>query len=1044
MDKKRSSYFRERNYKKDAELETDQAVVDYWKKVIGENEYEDILEAYGLEENTLLFSDEYDVDTAYFNDIEAIEDMFVADMGKEIELQIVKDKKQKLVFDNFFIPFIKLGVYLLHQKTTNLELAFEYSYSHTLLERLCQISIGTLMFEMQLNKREGNLVGKTSREEYLYYNQKYLNDRNYVLSLFDIYPCLERLVFENIYFLTENYTKMIRRFEKDHFAIIETFCDGLEFEKPVEVQASISDSHRKGNTVAIISLDNGKKVVYKPRALKAEKAYQDFICDISSKCANKLKPVHMLDCNQYGWEEYIQAEPCHTLDELRRYYYRFGVLIFANYILNANDLHVENVIAMGEYPMVIDAETILDNKRTVSEENARDLINDMIHESVLYAGLLPYYRFSRKGKGVNMSAINGQGGEEYPILLPRVKDAGTSDMRYEYERPISQENNNLAKLENDFMEPGQFVDNICSGFSDAYGYVMNHTWRIPEWLDMFTDLEVRHLVQDTQRYSMLLHTSYHPYFLQDGKDRQLFLGCLFKEYEKVQGNLDVVKSEIAEMLHMDVPYFYLNTSKTLLYGGDGAEVKQYFPCTSIQHLKDKLSGMNSKKLAQQVRFIKIALTDLDKCEKKMAFRNFSMLLDKADERVSYTLEAVDKITNTLVETAVYGKAGDDVNWIGITSVGERGNTAWSIRPLNNYFYEGLAGIAVYFRALNRMYEGKYNKICDALEENLFSYTDEICERKDGLVGECSGVFNGESGLIYTYQLLYCFTGNKKYLEYAERHIGMLEPVIQRDSDYDIIYGNAGALNVLLNMYELTEKKYYMKLANEAGKVLLDGQIKSGNDKGGWIGAGSNTPLSGFSHGAAGILWSLARLWKVTADPLILDAIQKGMTFEDSLFDWAGKNWIDRRQRTDEEVKKYGTFMTAWCHGAAGILLSRVKMYDLLPEVYQGCLQEDAAVAVETTLNTGFNSNDCLCHGTLGNTEIILEYCKTIRNPEIQRQCSLVRNQIAKEICNDSYDCGRSYLYGYKIPGFMTGIAGMGYSLLRDIDKELPCILSIEI
>lgn len=45
---------------------------------------------------------------------------------------------------------------------------------------------------------------------------------------------------------------------------------------------------------------------------------------------------------------------------------------------------------------------------------------------------------------------------------------------------------------------------------------------------------------------------------------------------------------------------------------------------------------------------------------------------------------------------------------------------------------------------------------------------------------------------------------------------------------------------------------------------------------------------------------------------------------------------------------------------------------------------------------------------------------------------------------ENYDCGRSYLYGYKIPGFMTGISGMGYSLLREIDDSLPCILSIEI
>lgn len=38
------------------------------------------------------------------------------------------------------------------------------------------------------------------------------------------------------------------------------------------------------------------------------------------------------------------------------------------------------------------------------------VVSDHIHESVLYSGLLPFYRFTRKGKAVNMSAINGQEG----------------------------------------------------------------------------------------------------------------------------------------------------------------------------------------------------------------------------------------------------------------------------------------------------------------------------------------------------------------------------------------------------------------------------------------------------------------------------------------------------------------------------------------------------------------------------------------------------------------------------------------------------------
>lgn len=51
--------------------------------------------------------------------------------------------------------------------------------------------------------------------------------------------------------------------------------------------------------------------------------------------------------------------------------------------------------------------------------------------------LVAVYIISRE-KGINMSALNGQEGEQYPILIPRLKNAGTSNMHYEYERPITQ------------------------------------------------------------------------------------------------------------------------------------------------------------------------------------------------------------------------------------------------------------------------------------------------------------------------------------------------------------------------------------------------------------------------------------------------------------------------------------------------------------------------------------------------------------------------------------------------------------------------------
>lgn len=43
---------------------------------------------------------------------------------------------------------------------------------------------------------------------------------------------------------------------------------------------------------------------------------------------------------------------------------------------------------------------------------------------MLYSGVLPFYKYTKNGKGINMSALNGQEGEQYPILIPRLKMLG--------------------------------------------------------------------------------------------------------------------------------------------------------------------------------------------------------------------------------------------------------------------------------------------------------------------------------------------------------------------------------------------------------------------------------------------------------------------------------------------------------------------------------------------------------------------------------------------------------------------------------------------
>lgn len=1022
--------------------EYDVELYKYWKSILGEEVIKEIKNSYGISIKDIIAKSKYNVNKSDTS-CDELKKLYYNEPKDEIFFNFNIGDNQ-LAFDGFFMQFIRLGIYILREKSKNNNCQiFEKTFAENLLNQLGKISLSTLMFEMYICKKENLLKGNDEKEEYIDYNERFLKDKEYVKKLFEIYPCLERLVLESIHNLSINYINIIERLEADHKLIVENICGGADFNRVINIHADISDSHKRGKTVFILDLDNGIKIVYKPRSLKIEDSYQRFLEYVSKGCKYDMGYFKVVDCGEYGWEEFVEYKTCHKRDEIERYYYRFGVLIFCNYILNTNDLHEENLIAAGEYPIIIDAETILDNKRRKEFNTSTEAINDILHESVLYSGLLPHYRFSNVGKGIDMSAINGKEGEKYPIKIPHIVDLCTSNMHFTYENPVTHHNKNLVMLNEEVISSFSFIDYIDDGFRDAYMYILENKEQTLEFVRIFENLNVRHLVQDTQRYSMLIHTSIHPDFMQNEIDRQLVLCSILDKVQDVQGSKEVGKIEIEDMLHMDIPYFYLNTSYKSLYGFGGKEVKDYFSTTSMEHLIEKIYSLDFNDMERQSMFTKIILTDIENFhvdEKELKFKQIG------ERKSIYSpLKAAEKLAESLLESAVFNNKKDDVNWIGVTLIGDEENCDWDIRPLGTYLYEGLSGIAIFFNALQKLNpQNIYKNICSGLMKALFNYTDDMCERTGGLENESSGAFAGEASLVYTYQVLYKITNNEEYFKYAEKHSAIIEKAILSDENFDIVYGNAGSVIILLNMYEMTKNKKYLEIAKDAGLFLVYRQEKHGESKGGWTGEERKCALAGFSHGAAGIILALVKLWNATKDITFLNSAIDGLEFENTLFEKNQGNWKDERFYSGEKTSDKGIYPIAWCHGAAGILLSRVKIYNILPENIREKVSEDIEIAKETIMSQGIMGNNCLCHGNLGNTEILIEYLLLFHDKKIEKFSKELRRNVSQNICNGKFDCDNAYLYGYKLQGFMTGLTGVGYSLLRDIDDELPCILSLDI
>ena len=831
-------------------------------------------------------------------------------------------------------------------------------------------------------------------------------------------------------------TIAIGTIEKDHTQLVKKFCANKEFKDLVSCSSGASDSHNGGKSVTIFTLDNGTRVVYKPHSLTVDRRYQECLKSIGVHTKYDMRTIEILDCGDYGWEAYVEQSPCLCIKDIEEYYYRIGVILFCNYLLKAGDIHYENLIAAGAYPMVVDAENVMDNNVAPSHISAREMIFAELGESVLYSGLLPFYKFGHNGQGVDLSALNGQEGKEYPILVPALKNIKRSDMCFEYVNPITRSHSNMAMFDGKLSDPFEHKDNICEGFSDAYNYAMQNPRDVEQLIDSFSNVKVRHLVQDTQRYSMLMHASYHPDVMQDGLSRNLLLCSMFKSYKKVQRTIAVVKEEIRDLLNMDIPYFYTKASGTSLYSSRDEEIKGYFDKSSIDKAHLRLASFNNLDRDKQCRFIKMTLTHIDK--QPPAETNTHKIKENKDGDYASKndiIRAIKFIADQLLEEAVLSEDNKDANWLGVKLVGDYGHGSLSIRPLDVYLYEGVAGICIFFAAISRYYSNyELQRVLSAATKSLFDYTEDILQREGNHI-DSSGVFGGESSLVYSYSLLYQLTRNPEYLKYAEKHFPIIERAVQYDQAFDVVYGNAGAILALINLYSLKRDKRYLNCAKTAAKVICDAQQKGG----GWKAATVSAPLAGFSHGVAGIVYALNKLYKLYPDKHIKQCIVNGLQYEDELFCEADGNWKDIRKGSTN-----GKNLCAWCHGAGGILLSRISLLGNIDNETDEIVKEDIRNAVKTMQSHKYLQNPCVCHGIAGNAEILLTYGQQFQDQIASSTAKHFYSRLVGSVNSGTFECSRPYLYGFNIPGFMTGLAGIGYSLLRLLDPTLPSVLQINI
>jgi lantibiotic biosynthesis protein len=409
------------------------------------------------------------------------------------------------------------------------------------------------------------------------------------------------------------------------------------------------------------------------------------------------------------------------------------------------------------------------------------------------------------------------------------------------------------------------------------------------------------------------------------------------------------------------------------------------------------------------------------------------------------LEAADSIAARLCRDAIW--AGGRCNWLGDSMEFVGGQWTVAHRAFGPDVYSGTSGVALFLaEAYAKTGEPLFRETAAGGARQSLSRLEELPSQHR------IGFYTGHTGIGYALTRIGELIGEQEFVDLGLQTVEALIAFEPDDRATDVLAGSAGAIPALLQLRQRYGREPLLELARRHGEFLVGAARKTQT---GWSWNTLNIApeqrkqdLNGFSHGAAGVSWALLELWKATGEEKFRVAAEQGFAYERQSFDPRQENWPDFRGLYDAWAGNPGQpgFMAAWCHGAPGIGLSRVRAYALTGQEVYRREAEAALRCTSRTLaapNAPGQANYSLCHGSAGNAELLVYAARAFGDDShrlLAEQVGLVGVEQYRRSLSP-WPCG--VLQGGETPGLLLGLAGIGHFYLRLHDPEgVPSVLII--
>jgi type 2 lantibiotic biosynthesis protein LanM len=957
------------------------------------------------------------------------------------------DAGDPLPFEDVLLPFVLVGRQRLEQQAWLTYIQFEpqahASLERHLLRRLAYFAARALALEFavahdQRRSHLDRLLAQTDevpgRGEYEHFVADMLGD---LPALFRQYPVLARLLARTTDLWIAATREMLERLAQDRHAVERMApADRDEVGAVVAIDAGLSDPHRGGRSVAVLTFSSGFKVVYKPKDVGTEQAFSELLAWLNERGAPlAFKVPHVLPRSDYGWVEHVAQLPCTTTDEAHRFYRRAGLLLSLVYALAGTDCHHENLVASGEHLVLVDVETLLHHRPRLYPEagGAWELARGQLEESVLSTGLLPHWQTADgQARAYDVSALHTASGDEPLIQAPRWQHVNTDRMELgagPLKLPLPTSQPFLGKVP---LRLEDYAADLLHGFDEGYRFLLAQRAALlapGSPLYCLGREPARLIHRNTRAYGWLHQALRDPASLRDGADWSIELDRLARSMVQLAAQDEqppcwwpLIADEQIQMSEGDIPYFSALADEVTVTLSSGQPVEGCIRTSGLERVVERLTGLGDADLSRQRAFVAGALYSriAPPAVTTPAAREAPSVRPKSraassDEGSADTLAM--EIAAQLAATAIRG-ADRSATWIGPQYLPDIDR--YQLQPIAFDLNTGACGIAVFLAALEHATGGAGYR--DLALGAMTRLRTALRENGEGLAEEVGvGGATGMGSVVYSLARVGQWLDDPAVLSDARLAARLIDDErIVRAPD-DVFLGTAGAALALLTLYEVTSSTDALQRATACGNRLLQTRAVGEPGRRTWMTL-AGRPLTGFSHGAAGIAYALLRLAVSTGRAEYRDAAAEAITYEDELFDPGVGNWPDLRGRAQP------SFATSWCHGAPGIGLARLGGLVALDTAQ---VRTDIDAAVRTTLGLEMGPLDHVCCGNLGRLDLLLEAGERLGRDDLLH-AARERGQVIAHRAQSSAGFGLDGALPPQVasPGFFQGLAGVGYQLLR--------------